>query len=153
MLAVQMYDVVLWVHIVAVVVAFGGVFSYPVWFAVASRAAPTQRAFFHEAQARVGKTVISPGLLVILLAGAYMATDRDLWSEPWVTVPLVILIVVGGLGGGYLGPREERLAELARSGDVGPAYEAEFRRVRTVSYLLMALIVIAIYFMTAKPFA
>lgn len=152
MLAVQFYDVVLWLHILAVVVAFGCVFAYPLWFAMVRRAEPAQRAFFHAMQARAGKLVISPGMVVILLAGAYLATDRDLWSEPWVTVPLVILLVVGGLGGGFLGPREERLAELARNGEEA-AYEAVFSQVRAVSYTLIALVVVAIYFMVAKPFA
>jgi uncharacterized membrane protein len=149
MLAVTFYDVVLWVHITAVVVAFGGVFTYPLWFAHVARAPAATRAGFHRGQAKVGKYVISPGLLVVLLAGAYLATDRDLWSEVWVTVPLVILIVLGGLGGAYFGPREERLAELAEAGD-DTAYRPVFAQVRAVSYIAMALVVVAIFFMVTK---
>lgn len=33
----------------------------------------------------------------MLLAGAYLATDADLWSEVWVVVPLVLLFVIAGL--------------------------------------------------------
>src|ERR671921_1311305 len=113
MLAVTFYDVVKWLHIMAVVITFGGVFTYPVWFRFALQAEMPQRVFFHRVQGFIGQWVISPGLLVIILAGAYMATDRDLWDEVWVTIPLLIAIGLGALGGVYFGPKEARLAELA----------------------------------------
>src|SRR3954467_418240 len=137
MLAVTFYDVVKWIHIMAVVIAFGAAFTYPVWFTFVSRAPTEERAFFHRTQAFIGQWVISPGLLVILLAGVYMASDRDLWSEAWVTVPLVILVVIGALGGAYFGPRETRLAELATAGG-GPEYTRLFGQVRNVT--LVALV-------------
>jgi len=152
MLAVTFYDVVKWVHIMAVVVAFGGAFTYPVWFGFVRRAAPGERVFFHRAQAFLGQWVITPGLVVIILAGAYMATDRDLWAEPWVTVPLVIAIIIGGLGGAYFGPRENRLAELAEGGG-GAEYDEVSAQVRNVTWLALFLVALAAYFMVAKPFA
>src|SRR3954470_3169479 len=111
LLAVTLYDVVKWIHIMAVVIAFGAAFTYPVWFRSVMNAPTDQRAFFHRPQAFIGQWVISPGLLVIVLAGAYMATDRDYWSKVWVTVPLIIAIVLGALGGVYFGPKEKQLAE------------------------------------------
>ena len=149
MLAVTFYDVVLWIHIAGVVIAFGGIFTYPVWFSHVGRAPAATRAGFHRGQAKIGKYVISPGLLVILLAGAYLASDRDLWSEVWVSIPLVILFILGGLGGAYFGPREERLATLAEAGDEA-AYRPLFAQVRTVSYVGMALVLIAMFFMVTK---
>jgi uncharacterized membrane protein len=149
MLAVLFYDVVKWVHIMAVVVAFGGAFTYPVWFGRVRRAAPAERAFFHQAQAFLGQRVISPGLLVIVLAGAYLATDRHYWSKVWVTVPLIIAIVLGGLGGAFFGPKEKRLAELAADG-AGPEYERVAGQVRTVTWVAIALVLIAAYMMVTK---
>src|SRR4051812_9494911 len=149
MLAVQFYDVVLWVHIVAVVTAFGGTFWYPVWFEVLKGWDPAARANFHRAQGMLGRFVISPALLVIILAGAYLASDRDYWSETWVTVPLVIAIVLGGLGGAYFAPRENRLAELADGGG-GAEYEGLFTQVRNVGYVAMVLVLVAAFFMVTK---
>ena len=147
--AILFYDVVLWVHIVAVVVGLGVVFSYPVWFhAIRSWDMP-ERANFHRAQGAIGRFVISPGLLVIILAGAYLASDRDYWSKVWVTVPLVIAIVIGGLGGAYFAPRETRLAELAAAGG-GPEYDRLFVQVRNVGYVSMLLILVAAFFMVTK---
>ena len=99
MLAVRLYDVVLWLHITAVVIAFGALFAYPVFLAVVAKAPIAQRATFHHAQIAFSKRITGPTIGVILLAGVYLATDADLWSETWVTVPLVLLFVIAGLGG------------------------------------------------------
>jgi len=149
-LALATYDVVLFVHVVAVVVAFGVTFAYPLIFAAAERSSPAQRLALHSFQARYGRTYASFGLLVLILAGAYMASDRDLWSEPWVSGPLLIAVVIGGLGGGYLAPRERRLVELSRDG----ADEAEYRRtadqVQRVAGVATTLVLLAIFLMVTK---
>jgi MFS family permease len=149
MLAVTFYDVVLWAHIMAVVIGFGGVFSYPVWFAFVARAEPEKRAWFHEVQGAIGKYLISTGIIVIFAAGAYMATDRDLWGEIWVIVPLIILAAIFVLGPTFFGPKEARLRELAEQG-AGPEYDRLFAQVRNVGYASMAGILVATYFMVTK---
>ena len=107
MLAVRLYDVVLWVHITAVVIAFGALFAYPVFLAVVARAPIAQRVTFHHAQIAFSKRITGPTIGVILLAGVYLATDADLWSETWVTIPFVLLFVIAGLGGTVLRRGEE----------------------------------------------
>ncbi len=149
MLAISFYDVVLWVHVMAVVVTFGVTFTYPLWFAYLERASAAERAGLHALQATIGKRIIGPGTLVILLAGAYLASDRDLWGEVWVIVPLVILVILGGLGGAYFGPREERLAALSQAGDQA-AYRSLLGQVRSVGYLSAALVLVAAFFMITK---
>jgi uncharacterized membrane protein len=149
MLAILFYDVVKWIHVMAVVVAFGGAFTYPVWFRFLRPAAPAERAFFHRVQAFLGRWVISPGLLVILIAGVYMTSDRNYWSKPWVSVPLLILVVLGGLGGMFFGPKEQRLAELAAEGG-GAEYERVLVQVRNVTYVAIALVTIAALMMVTK---
>lgn len=147
--ALAFYDVVLFVHILAVVVAFGASFTYPLIYAVAAGASPAQRAALHAFQARYGRTYLSFGLLVIVLAGAYLASDRDYWSEPWVGIPLLIAIVVGGIGGAYLGPRESRLAALAEGGDQAE-YATVLGQARTAALVVSGLVLVAIFLMTTK---
>ena len=104
--AIVFYDVVLSIHVMAIVAAFGVWFAYPLLVARGDAGA-------HRAQARVARMVVDPGGTLALLAGVYLASDRSYWSEVWVSVPLVILIVLMGMTGGYFVPRQERLAELA----------------------------------------
>lgn len=152
MLAIRFYDVVLWLHITAVVVAFGALFAYPVFLGVNARAPLAQRANFHRLQIAFSKGVTGPAIGVILLAGIYLATDADLWAEPWVTIPFVLLFVIAGLGATVLRRGEEGLVAASDAADeVG--YAKALAGVRTWTYVTIALIVIAIFLMTAKPFS
>jgi uncharacterized membrane protein len=113
-------------------------------------------------QARVGKVLIAPAMVLAFAAGIYLASDRDLFGETWVVVPMVILIVLFGMGGAFFGPTEERAAQAAArdveaAGDgpvtFSPQYEALAARIANGGKLATVLIVVAIYFMVAKPFA
>lgn len=151
MFAVQLYDVVLWVHITAVVTAFGALFAYPLFLAVNARAPLEERAGFHRLQIAFSKRVTGPVIGVILLAGAYLATDRDLWDEPWVGISLVMLFVIAGLGATVLRRGEEALLAAAETGDES-RYAGALGSTRTWTLVTIGLIVLTIYVMTAKPF-
>jgi len=146
----RFYDVVLWVHITAVIVAFGALFAYPVFLAVNARAPIAQRATFHRGQIAFSKTVTGPVLGLVFLAGVYLATDADLWSEAWVTVPLVLLFVIAGLGVTVLRRGEESLVAHADSGDEA-GYAKALATLRTWTFVTLALVVVAVFFMAAKP--
>jgi hypothetical protein len=60
--AVALYDIVLWLHITAVVVAFGALFAYPIFLAVNARFPIAQRAGFHHAQIAFSKRVTGPAI-------------------------------------------------------------------------------------------
>jgi len=148
-LAVSFNDVVLWVHVSSAIVAFGALFAYPALLAVARGAAPAQRAVLHETQVAVGRYVTLPGLAVLFLAGAYLASDEGLWDEVWVTVPVTIWLVLGAIGSGFVLPRERRLAELATGGG-GAEYERVLGQVRLATYAGLALVLVAAFFMVTK---
>ena len=141
--AIVFYDVVLSIHVMAIVAAFGVWFAYPLLVVRGDAAA-------HRAQARVARMVVNPAGTLALLAGVYLASDRSYWSEVWVSVPLVILIVLLGITGAYFIPRQERLAELAEAGG-GPEYAALAVQVARVAFASAGLVVVAIFFMVAKP--
>ena len=156
--AILFYDVVVALHVMTVVIAFGVTFVYPAiipWFV---KAHPEAMPAVHEMQVRVGRLIITPFATLALLTGIYLAADRDLFSETWVTIPMVILIVLLGLGGAFFTPREKQLGALARrdldaGGTLSDEYAARARTVGMVGALSSALILIAIFFMVAKPFA
>lgn len=150
-LAIRVYDVVLWLHITAVVTAFGAVFAYPVFLLVNARMPLAQRAALHRLQIAFSKRVTGPAIGVILLAGGYLASDGDLWSETWVLVPLVLLFVIAGLGVTVLRRSEERLLETAERSD-DAAYARALSTAQLWTYVTLALLVVAIFFMAAKPF-
>ena len=156
--AILFYDVVVALHVMTVVIAFGVTFVYPAiipWFV---KAHPEAMPAVHEMQVRVGRLVITPFATLALLTGIYLAADRDLFSETWVTIPMVILIVLLGLGGAFFTPREKQLGAIARrdldaGGGLSDEYAARARTVGMVGALSSALILIAIFCMVARPFA
>jgi Predicted integral membrane protein (DUF2269) len=149
---IRFYDVVLWVHITAVVTAFGALFAYPVFLAVNAKAPLAQRASFHRLQIAFSKRITGPAIGVVLLAGIYLASDAHLWSKVWVIVPFIMLLVIAGLGATVLRRGEERLAGTSESGDEA-GYAGALSTVTSWTLVTIALIVITIFFMTAKPFA
>lgn len=152
MLAISFYDVVLWLHITAVVVAFGALFAYPVFLAVNAGTPLAERAGFHRLQIAFSKKVTGPAIGVILIAGIYLATAEDLWSEPWVTIPFVLLFVIAGLGATVLRRAEEGMVSASEAGDEA-GYATALAGARSWTYVTMTLIVIAIFVMTVKPFS
>lgn len=159
--AIYFYDVVLSVHIMAVVIAFGVTFAYPILFTYVTREHPRMLPALHGAQDRIGKFLITPAATLALLAGFYLASDRHYMGKVWVIVPLAILIGLLGLGGAFFAPNERRAAELsardvAAAGPDGPVtlspeYQAQAARIAKVGALASLLVLVAIFFMAAKP--
>jgi hypothetical protein len=149
---ITFYDVVLWIHITAVVTAFGALFAYPVFLAVNTKAPLAERANFHRLQIAFSQRVTGPTIGVVLLAGIYLASDAHLWSQAWVIVGLVLLGVIAGLGATVLRRNERRLVACSEAGDE-TGYAAALGSVQAWTAVTIVLIVVTIFFMTAKPFA
>jgi len=154
--SVTFYGVVLAVHIMGVVTAFGSFFAYPAFLPWARKNHPQAMPVIHELSARIGRMVVSPALVVVLACGIYLASDADAWSEVWVSVPLVILVLIGGLGGMFFAPSDRKLAALATrdlqgGGTLSAEYDALFARVAAAGLVVIALVLVAIFFMAAKP--
>jgi hypothetical protein len=111
--AVAFSDLVLGRHILAVVIAFGVTFAYPLFAIVGARMDPSAMPWFHRMQQVVGRRLVNPALLIVLLAGIYLASHLHQWSAFYVQWGLAAVVVLGGLEGGFMIPREGRLADLA----------------------------------------
>lgn len=156
MLALVFYDVVVALHVMAILIAFGVIFTYPVAVPWMVRNKPEYVPALHGFQARVGQRVIAPAGGIALLLGIYLASDRHYWSAVWVTVPLVILVVLLAVGGAWIGKTEERLETLSRrdmgeGGTLSDEYHGVLRTWSLVAYSSCVLVLVAVFFMVAKP--
>ena len=159
--AVSGYEVVLAVHVMAVVVAFGVTFAYPIMFAVGTRTDPRSLPVLHRIQYSIERFLINPGLLLVLIAGIYLASDGHQWSEFFVKWGLLAVIVIGALVGAVMIPAAKRAEQLARvaveAADAGGpvTLEEEYRRLvgrmNLVGSLLSLLVLLTILFMVIKP--
>jgi len=154
--AASLYEVVLAIHVMAVVVAFGVTFAYPIMFAVAAKREPRSLPLLHRIEYTVERTLVNGGLVVVLAAGIFLASDGHHWSEFFVQWGLGVVIVIGGLVGSVMiptGKRAEQAAErdIAAAGDgeieMSDEYRALVRRLSTVGTLLSVLVLATIAIM------
>jgi hypothetical protein len=159
LLAVAFWEVVLALHIIAVVFAFGATFAYPVLLGAVAKADPRALPALYRALHAISQRVIMPGLAAVLIFGIYLASHLELWSTFFVQWGLGVVIVIGAVEGAYLGRRERRLIEVAdrdvatAGADGAVTFSAEHdslvRRIGGVGALMDLLVVVTIYFMVA----
>lgn len=162
-------------HILAVVIAFGVTFAYPLFAIVGTRMDSSAMPWFHRMQQVVGRRLVNPALLIVLLAGIYLASHVHQWSAFYVQWGLAAVVVLGGLEGGFMIPREGRLADLAERdlaaaavplsspapgpGSAGassatfslsPEYQALLKRVGIVGALMQLIVVITVFLMATR---
>jgi uncharacterized membrane protein len=154
------YDVVLGIHIMAVVVAFGVTFAYPIMFVVAARHDPRGVPLLHRIEYTTERWLVNPALLVVLAAGIYLASEGHHWSEFFVQWGLGAVVVIGAIVGAVMIPSAKRAEEIvardlaaAGGGTVAASgeYGAVVRRLTIVGSLLSLLVLITILFMAIKP--
>jgi hypothetical protein len=155
--AVAFAQIMLAIHIAAVVVAFGVTFAYPLIGAIGARMDPRAMPWWHGMQHLIGRRLINPGLGVVLLAGIYLASKLHQWGAFYVQWGLAASLVIGALGGVFFSPNEKKLSEFAErdvkaAGDGAvawsPEYDALFKRVAIVGAATDVLILITVYLMT-----
>jgi hypothetical protein len=159
-LAASAYEIVLAVHILAVVVAFGITFAYPIMFAIAARVDPRTLPLMHRVEYTTERFLINPGLLVVLAAGIFLASDGHHWGQFFVDWGVAVVVLIGAVVGAVLIPtakRAEATAErdiAASSGgtiEMSADYRRLTRRAEVVGTLLSVLVVVTILFMVIKP--
>jgi hypothetical protein len=155
-LALVFYEVALAIHIMAVVIAFGVTFAYPIMFAVAAKVDQRSLPLMHRVEYTIERTLINPGLLLVVIAGAYLASKGHYWSDFFVQWGLGAAIVIGALVGAVMIPTAKRAEAAARrdlqtgaeTATLSAEYQALVRRLQIVGSFLSVLVLVTIFFMT-----
>jgi hypothetical protein len=149
------YGIGLFIHVLAVVVAFGPTFAYGFVFSVLPRYPRSAPALF-EAIRKVDDYLVNPAMFVVLLAGIYLLADGH-WSgsEAFIAVGFVAIVVLMGLQHAFFRPQGRKAQELAERDLAAGTFSVEFeeisRRLGTVGPIAGLIVVVTIFFMTVKP--
>lgn len=158
---VQFYDVIVWLHVSAVVVAFGPTFAFGMYMAFVGRNHPRSVPAVLGAQSLVMRTMTTAGILVVIGSGIYLVVDRWEFSDFFIGWGIVAAIVLFALVYGAFLPNNRREAEAAErdieaagSGRVefSPAFWSVVRRDQALGPLAGLIVILTIYVMTTKPF-
>jgi hypothetical protein len=150
------YSVGLFIHILAVVVAFGPTFGYGLLYSVTA-IAPRATPALIEAQQRIDRYLVGPGAFIVLLAGIYvMAKGHWDGGEAFIIVGFIAIVALLGLQHGFFRPQTKKAKELAErdlaAGDtLSEEFEAIAKRLGTVGPIAGLIVVVTIFFMTTKP--
>lgn len=160
--AVSFYDVVLWLHVSAVVVGFGGTFVYGVLLSVAGRSAPRSVPGILAGIQANDRSLVTIGGVLVLVTGVYLAADAWEFSEFFIGWGIVAVLVLLGLVHGFFLPNERRAQEAAErdiaaspTGDVefGDDFNRASARLARMAPVAGLIVVLTIYVMVAKPFS
>jgi hypothetical protein len=158
--AIRFYDVVLFIHISAAVLAFGPTFGYAFFQAIAERRFPRSVPAVYSAMSATNKYLVTPAALVLVAGGIYLTLDVWDFGYLFVTVGLMAWVVLIGLTHGFFIPHETRARGLAerdiaasREGQVefSDEYWAVSKRYAQVGSLAGVIVLVAVFFMTVKP--
>jgi uncharacterized membrane protein len=160
--AVAFSDFILAIHILAAIAGFGVVFAFPLLLTGASRTQPAVLPWLLRGREQIGRYVINPGMLVLLVAGVYLATDEHQWSKFYVGWGIIAVIAIGALEGGVISRTAGTLATVAERDLAGtavpaggqrtsaiwsPEYTAGLRRLTNAGIGLQAIVVVTVFLM------
>ncbi|HET6997429.1 MAG TPA: DUF2269 family protein [Solirubrobacterales bacterium] len=151
------YKIALFVHILAVVLAFGPTFGYGLFFSIAPQYPRAVPAIMSGVQ-KCDRYLVNPGMVVLLLAGIYLLSDGP-WetSDAFISLGFLAIIALFGLQHGFFQPQTRKAKELAerdlKAGDtLSGEFEAVSQRLGQVGGIAGVIVVVTIFFMSYKPF-
>jgi hypothetical protein len=112
--AVMFPQVVLAIHVVVSVAAYGVLICYPVIAAAVERIDPRAVPALLRARLLVSRVLVDPGMVLVVVSGVYLTFEWHQWSQFYVAFGIIVAIVIGGLEGGLVASGTERLAQLAQ---------------------------------------
>jgi uncharacterized membrane protein len=147
---VSTYSVVVALHIIAVVAAYGLPLSAPLLVPYVRRRHPAALGGLHAAQLRLNTVITAPFTVLVLAFGAYLASDGDRWGDPFVSTGIAAIAVIAVVGGGVVVPALRRLTTLDPA---SAEYDRVYRRYMASESFLGAVVLVTIFVMAAKPFS
>ena len=148
---VQFYDVMVFFHITAVLLAFGPTFAYGAFFAVAGQTNPAALPTIGRVVVTWSRIATRLGLLVILITGIYLVEDRWEYGDFFVSWGLAAVVVLLAMSQWFFIPTTQKFVEAAEAGRTEEVMAIADRQ-RKVGPIAGIIVILTVYVMTARPF-
>jgi uncharacterized membrane protein len=155
--AITGYDIGKFVHVAAVIVALGIPFAYPLFTAIAESANPRSVPTVLRALRRNDFMIVTPGMVILLLAGIYMLADASISiSESWVSAGFLAIILLFAIMHGVIEPAVRKAIgvaerDLGRGEELSDEYRGLSRRINNAGIVAGVVVLVATFFMVVKP--
>ncbi len=107
----------------------------------------------------LGRSLVNPGLLLVVISGVYLASQQHQWGDFYVWWGIAAALVIGGLEGALVIRQSATLAELAErdvslsvpaDGSWSSDYVAARSRADQVNALLAVIVVVTTFLMVVQ---
>jgi uncharacterized membrane protein len=150
-----MYNLLVVVHILSVIAWVGGGLVQQLAVVQARKAGgPVEVDRYLVSSEWMQRFIYIPAPILVLLSGVTMVAVSDSWSfsQTWVYLALLLIVLAGVLGGAVGGRLEKRVVELREQDSVaGPEYADTLRRILNNGWVELVLLVAIIFLMVYKP--
>jgi uncharacterized membrane protein len=147
------YEILKVIHIVAAMVWVGGVVVMRILGNRMAAAEPAHRLGFARDQRALIRGVFTPAAAVVLATGVWMVIEARAilgFEQTWIVIGLVAVFGTMAVAHGYTVPRASRAISLMEEGR-GPDAAAIMARLAPVIRLVIAVLLVAVWAMVAKP--
>lgn len=149
----SLYELLKFLHVLAAAVWIGGAVMLRVQSSRAKGLDPERAAALATETSEVGTKLLMPASILLLVAGLWTAFEGGYGLEPlWVKLGLFIYVVSAVAGAVFLGPLYKQVGELqAERGPEDAEVRSRLRRISTLSWVDLGLLVLAVFVMVVKP--
>ena len=157
--AVVFWQIILAVHVVFVVAAFGLLLAYPLITIASERIDRRSLPVLLRVRVLLGRSLVNPGLLIVAISGVYLAAQQHQWGNFYVWWGVAAALTIGGLEGALVMRQSATLAGLAErdvnlfgssDGAWSSDYIAARNRADQVNALLAVIVVVTTFLMVVQ---
>jgi uncharacterized membrane protein len=147
------YELLLFAHLLFVVTWVGSDICLQVLGTRAIRAGAAQAVEFTASVEVLGKYMLTPAALLVLLFGVLLVNEVGYeFSQTWITIGFAAFAFSAALGAGFLGPESGRISKLvAERGEEDAEVQRRIRRIFLLSRVELVVLIGAILDMAVKP--
>jgi uncharacterized membrane protein len=147
------YELMKTLHVLAAVVWVGGAATVQVLaFRIQRQDDPLRLAAFSKDIEWVGTRVYTPASILVLLLGIGMVVDAYEFSDLWIVLALVGIVLSIVIGAGYLGPASGKLSKLIEErGAEDAEAQKTLATILMVSRIDLTILLLIVIDMVVKP--
>ena len=153
----NLYKILLFVHITAIAIWVGGGFMLALTGARAAKAGPpSPQMVVRNLQTAewLGPHFYAPVIFVSLISGIWLVLEVDYgFGHFFILWGLATIVLAGTMGMTFFVPRAKALIAHINEKGVDAEAQASLAQIAMVSKLLIGLLILTIYVMVYKPFS
>lgn len=146
-------QILIFIHVLAAIMWIGGVIMHLALMGLATRDGdPDMQLKLLSLDGRLAPIIYIPGSMLLIITGVVMVLNFGAsFGEPWISVGIAVWLISFVIGVSFYAPQGKKLGAAVEAGGPGsPAAQAIIKRMETVTWWTLPLLLLALFAMTTK---